>query len=432
MIILTPVKIGICGLGTVGIGTFNVLKRNINKIVYSAGKKIIIEQICACKTLFNKINFINKTNNIFDIVYNHNIDIVVELIGGCNIALKFVIESIKNGKHVVTANKYMIANYGTDIFSLANKKGVIVAFEAAVAGGIPIIKSLREGLVANSIKWLIGILNGTLNYILTSMHNEYKSFKKILLKAKLLGYAEFNHILDIEGIDVAHKLVILASIAYCIPLKIHQIYIEGISKIISDDIIYADKLGYKIKHLGISIINKYGLELRVHPTMIKKTCLISNINDINNAIEIMGDAVGSNFYSGIGAGSEPTASSIISDLINITSYINIKKKISFKDYIEKNIKILSMDNIITAYYLRIIASYPKYDLLSKIFEIFNVNKISIKSIYKKYIISKKLINIIIITNLVKELNMNISINNIELLDNVINSVYIRIGYLNNN
>jgi homoserine dehydrogenase len=295
---LKPVKVGICGLGTVGSGTFNVLERNAAEIARRAGRGIEVAQIAArrpnpkCNTGDTPI-----TADIFEVANNPEIDIVVELIGGYTLARELVLKAIENGKHVVTANKALIAVHGNEIFAKAREKGVIVAFEASVAGGIPVIKAIREGLAGNQINWLAGIINGTGNFILTEMREKGRTFEDVLKEAQELGYAEADPTFDVEGIDAAHKLTILASIAFGVPLQFDKAYTEGISRLTTADVNYAEALGYRIKHLGVARSTDSGIELRVHPTLIPADRLIANVNGVMNAVMVNGDAVGSTLYT---------------------------------------------------------------------------------------------------------------------------------------
>ena len=294
---MKPVKVGICGLGTVGGGTFNVLQRNATEIARRAGRGIEVAQIAtrhpnpACNLGMTPV-----TDDVFELVNNPEIDIIVELIGGYTLAKDVVLKAIENGKHVVTANKALIAVHGNEIFSAASAKGVMVAFEASVAGGIPIIKALREGLAANQIDWVAGIINGTGNFILTEMRDKGRTFEDVLAEAQALGYAEADPTFDVEGIDAAHKLTILASIAFGIPLQFDKAYTEGITKLTTADVNYAEALGYRIKHLGVARRTENGVELRVHPTLIPSDRLIANVNGVMNAVMVQGDAVGPTLY----------------------------------------------------------------------------------------------------------------------------------------
>ncbi|MFT7300782.1 MAG: homoserine dehydrogenase, partial [Porticoccus sp.] len=315
---LNSVKIGICGLGTVGSGVVNVLNRNAGEISARAGCQIVITQVGARRdNPACEFDDISVSRDIFEVADNPDIDILVELIGGTTVAKDLVFRAIENGKHVVTANKALIAEFGNEIFKAAKEKGVTVAFEAAVAGGIPIIKAIREGLSANRIEWLAGIINGTGNFILTEMRDKGRDFADVLKEAQALGYAEADPTFDVEGIDAAHKLVILASLAFGIPLQFEKVFTEGISKVDSQDVAYAQQLGYCIKHLGIARRSTYsdngGIELRVHPTLIPAKQLIANVDGVMNAVLVKGDAVGPTLYYGAGAGAEPTASSVIAD-----------------------------------------------------------------------------------------------------------------------
>src|SRR5574344_1646132 len=313
-----PVKVGICGLGTVGGGTFNVLKRNAEEIARRAGRGIEVAPIAArdanpqCDTTGTPI-----TGDVVEGACNPEIDIVIELIGGDTVARELVLKAIENGKHVVTANKALIAVHGNEIFAKAREKGVIVAFEGAVAGGIPVIKAIREGLSGNRINWLAGIINGTGNFILTEMREKGRTFEDVLKEAQALGYAEADPTFDVEGIDAAHKLTILASIAFGIPPQFDKAYTEGITPLTTADVNYAEALGYRIKHLGVARRTEAGIELRVHPTLIPADRLIANVNGVMNAVMVNGDAVGSTLYYGAGAGMEPTASSVIADIVDV-------------------------------------------------------------------------------------------------------------------
>ncbi len=315
---MKPVKVGICGLGTVGGGTFNVLQRNAEEIARRAGRGIEVAQIAVRTPNPNcQIAGTPTTSDVFAVATNPEIDIVVELIGGYTIARDLVLKAIEHGKHVVTANKALIAVHGNEIFAKAREKGVIVAFEAAVAGGIPVIKAIREGLSANRINWVAGIINGTGNFILTEMREKGRTFPDVLAEAQALGYAEADPTFDVEGIDAAHKLTILASIAFGIPLQFDKAYTEGITKLTTADVNYAEALGYRIKHLGVARSTAQGIELRVHPTLIPADRLIANVNGVMNAVMVNGDASGSTLFYGAGAGMEPTASSVVADLVDV-------------------------------------------------------------------------------------------------------------------
>lgn len=385
---MKPVKIGICGLGTVGSGTFNVIARNQREINARAGCEIIIEQVGArrdnpaCDTSNS-----NVSRDVFDVVNNPNIDIVVELIGGTSIAKDLVFKAIENGKHVVTANKALIAEFGNEIFAAADAKGVTVAYEAAVAGGIPIIKALREGLSANKIEWLAGIINGTGNFILTEMRDKGRDFADVLQEAQDLGYAEADPTFDVEGIDAAHKLVILASLAFGMPLQFDKVFTEGISKIEPQDVDFAEELGYSIKHLGITRQTEAGIELRVHPTMIPKTCLIANVDGVMNAVLVKGDAVGPTLYYGAGAGAEPTASSVIADVVDLARSFsapaeNRVSHLAFKADALQELPMLPIEECETAYYLRMQA-LDKPGVLLQVTTILSDSGLSIEAVIQK-------------------------------------------------
>ena len=317
---MKPISVGLLGIGTVGGGTFTVLERNREEISRRAGRAIAIT-VVAEKDMARANGIVAGRANVIDdafaVVNDPAIDIVVELIGGTKIAKELMLKAIENGKHVVTANKALLAQHGNEIFAAAQKKGVMVAFEAAVAGGVPIIKSLREGLAANRIEWIAGIINGTSNFILSEMREKGASFDDVLKQAQKLGYAEADPTFDIEGIDAAHKLTIMAAIGFGIPMQFAAAYTEGISKLTREDIQYAEQLGYRIKLLGITKRTPNGIELRVHPTLIPARRLIANVEGVMNAILVKGDAVGQTMYYGAGAGAEPTASAVVADLVDV-------------------------------------------------------------------------------------------------------------------
>lgn len=355
---MEQVNVGICGLGTVGSGTFNVLTRNLEQIQSRAGCNIQIQQVGARRdNPACDLSSTDVTRDIFEVVNNPDIDIVVELIGGTTVAKDIVLKAIENGKHVVTANKALIAEFGNEIFARAKDKGVVVAYEAAVAGGIPIIKAMREGLAGNKIEWLAGIINGTGNFILTEMGDKKRDFTDVLKEAQEKGYAEADPTFDVEGIDAAHKLVILASLAFAMPLQYDKVFTEGISKVETKDIEVADKLGYRIKHIGIARLVGDAVELRVHPTLIPKKRLIANVDGVMNAVLVNGDAVGPTLYYGPGAGAEPTASSVIADIVDVARHINTGASsfipaLGFDTVADK--KIVSIDDVETTYYLRLL------------------------------------------------------------------------------
>ncbi|QKI89189.1 homoserine dehydrogenase [Thiomicrorhabdus xiamenensis] len=356
-------KIGLLGLGTVGGGTVNILQNTLNEIERRLGHTIEIS-IIAVRDLNRArpvdTTGIQMTENPEDVVNHPDVDIVVELMGGTGLAKELVSQAIRNGKHVVTANKAMIAEFGNELFALADENNVIVNYEAAVAGGIPIIKALREGLAANKIEWLAGIINGTGNYILTEMEEPDADFDKVLKVAQELGYAEADPTFDVEGIDAAHKLTILASIAFGIELQFNKTYTEGISRITAEDIHFADQFGYKIKHLGIANRTENGFSLRVHPSLVKKDVLIANVNGVMNAVMVKGDHVGPTMYYGPGAGAGPTASAVVADIIDVirAQSMTVEDRIpglGFKADQLAQAPVESIDEIHSAYYLRCFA-----------------------------------------------------------------------------
>ena len=423
---MKPVKIGVLGLGTVGGGTVNVLTRNAEEIARRAGREIIVSRASARNLTQTRIcdtQNIALTADPFEIVNDPEIDIVVELIGGYDLAKQLVLTAIANGKHVVTANKALIALHGNQIFAEASKKGVMVMFEAAVAGGIPIIKAIREGLSGNRINWLAGIINGTGNFILTEMRDKGRDFADVLAEAQALGYAEADPTFDVEGIDAGHKLTILASIAFGIPLQFDKVFTEGITQITRDDVGYAEELGYRIKHLGIARKTEQGIELRVHPTLIPKRRLIANVNGVMNAVLVCGDAVGPTLYYGAGAGAEPTASAVVADLVDVVRAMtsdpeNRVPHLAFQADAIVDIPLLSADNIKTAYYLRLTAE-DKPGVLADVTRILAAHQISIEAlIQKEPQRGESSVPIIMLTQLTLEKEMNAAIAEIEALSTV--------------
>jgi homoserine dehydrogenase len=357
---MNPISVGLLGIGTVGGGTWNVLLRNQEEITRRAGRGIRITKV-ADKDLARAQQLVGGraavTADAQEVVSDPAIDIVVELIGGDTVALDLVLEAIGNGKHVVTANKALLATHGNEIFAAAQKKGVMVAFEAAVAGGIPIIKALREGLTANRIEWIAGIINGTSNFILSEMRDKGLAFSTVLAEAQRLGYAEADPAFDIEGIDAAHKLTIMSAIAFGIPMQFGKAYTEGITSLTQEDSRYAEQLGYRIKLLGITRRAAEGIELRVHPTLIPARRLIANVEGVMNAILVKGDAVGATMYYGAGAGAEPTASSVVADLVDVTRMHTSDPEhrvphLAFQPDQLSDTAILPMDEVVTSDYLR--------------------------------------------------------------------------------
>ncbi len=358
---MKPIQVGLLGIGTVGSGTFNVLKRNQEEIQRRAGRGIEITMVAdldVARAQGIVGEGVQVVNDARAVIANPEIDIVVELIGGYGIAKALVLEAIAAGKHVVTANKALLAVHGTEIFAAAQAKGVMVAFEAAVAGGIPIIKALREGLTANSIQWVAGIINGTTNFILSEMRDKGLDFDVVLQEAQRLGYAEADPTFDIEGVDAAHKATIMSAIAYGIPVQFDKAYVEGITKLGAADIKYAEQLGYRIKLLGIAKRAAQGIELRVHPSLVPSKRLIANVEGAMNAVMVQGDAVGTTLYYGKGAGSEPTASAVIADLVDIARLHtadpqNRVPHLAFQPSALSDLPVLPMSEVVTSYYLRL-------------------------------------------------------------------------------
>jgi len=424
---LKPVKIGILGLGTVGCGAVNVLIRNAEEISRRAGRGI--EVIHASVRSLKKTRDcdtadIMMTDQPMAVVNNPDIEVVVELIGGTTRARELVLKAIKNRKHVVTANKALIALHGNEIFAAAQEQGVIVAFEAAVAGGIPIIKALREGLTGNRINWLAGIINGTTNFILTEMREKGRDFADVLKEAQQLGYAESDPTFDIEGIDAAHKLSILAAIAFGVPLNFEAVYTEGITRIEGKDVTYAEQLGYRIKHLGLARRTEDGVELRVHPTLIPSGRLIANVDGVMNAVLVHGDAVGPTLYYGAGAGANPTASAVVADLVDIVRSLtadpeNRVPHLAFQaDRIATQIPMLSMNDIHTAYYLRVKVS-DEVGVLADIARIMANAGISIEAMNQKEPpVGVEEVDLILLTHTVQEKKLNQALDQIEALASV--------------
>lgn len=358
---MNPIQVGLLGMGTVGSGTFNVLQRNQEEIKRRAGRGIEVTMVAdldVAKAQALCGDHVKVVNDARQIIANPDIDIVVELIGGYGIAKALVLEAIAAGKHVVTANKALLAVHGTEIFAAAHAKGVMVAFEAAVAGGIPIIKALREGLTANSIQWVAGIINGTTNFILSEMREKGLDFDVVLKEAQRLGYAEADPTFDIEGVDAAHKATLMSALAFGIPVQFDKAYVEGITQLGAADIKYAEQLGYRIKLLGIAKRTGAGVELRVHPSLVPTQRLIANVEGAMNAVMVQGDAVGTTLYYGKGAGSEPTASAVIADLVDITRLhtadpLNRVPHLAFQPNAMSNLEILPMSEVVTSYYLRL-------------------------------------------------------------------------------
>jgi len=431
---MKPIKVGLLGVGNVGGGTFDVLERNQEEIRRRAGRSIEVVAVSARNLERAKTRTGGKVAvvaNPMDIVNNPDIDIVVELIGGYEQARELVLKAIENGKHVVTANKALLAVHGNEIFAAAQAKGVMVAFEAAVAGGIPIIKALREGLTANRIDWLAGIINGTTNFILSEMRDKGLDFATVLKQAQELGYAEADPTFDIEGVDAAHKATILAAIAFGIPVQFDKAHVEGISKLNAVDIKYAEQLGYRIKLLGIAkrakVGGKEGVELRVHPTLIPSKRLIANVEGAMNAVLVQGDAVGATLYYGKGAGSEPTASAVIADLVDITRLATADPEhrvphLAFQPNEMTNIEILPMSEVTTSYYLRMNVS-DQPGVLADLTRILADAGISIDAMLQKEPADGETrTDIIFLTHQTQEKNVSAAIAKMEGLSTVCGSV----------
>lgn len=417
-------NIGILGFGTVATGVADLIRENNAEITRRTGYEFSITNIFVRSLDRANPHNLPLTTNIDDILLNPEIDVVVELMGGIEPSLTYIQTALEQNKHVITANKALIATHGNELFKIAAAKGLMLMFEASVAGGIPVIKSLRESLIGNKIESLAGIINGTGNYILTEMKEKGRSFADALADAQALGYAEADPTFDVEGIDAAHKLTILASIAFGIPLQFDKVFIEGISNLQSEDIQYADQLGYTIKHLGIAKNLSNGIEIRVHPTLIPKTELISNVNGVMNAVLINGNAVGPVLSYGAGAGSKPTASSVLSDLADISRMLDANKEqyvpyLAFQNQALSNAPILPQAEICTAYYLRIKA-VDQPGVLSDITHILAHHDISIELMIQTKSVDDNLANIIMTTHETKEQSILDSIRQIEALANVKN------------
>lgn len=428
--VMKPIRVGLLGIGTVGSGTFNVLRRNQEEIRRRAGRAIEVVMVADLETERAKQMTGGSVEIVSDarlVVSDPDIDIVIELIGGDGIARELVMTAIANGKHVVTANKALLAKHGTEIFRAAEEKGVMVAFEAAVAGGIPIIKALREGLTANRIQWIAGIINGTTNFILSEMRDKGLDFDVVLKQAQALGYAEADPTFDIEGVDAAHKATIMSAIAFGVPVQFDKAYVEGITKLSATDIRYAEQLGYRIKLLGIARRVSAGIELRVHPTLIPATRLIANVEGAMNAVLVQGDAVGATLYYGKGAGAEPTASAVIADLVDITRLANADPEhrvpyLAFQSNEMADTPILPMSEVTTSYYLRMrVADKP--GVLADVTRILADASISIDAMLQKEAgEGETQTDLIILTHETKEKHADAAIAAIELLPTIAGKV----------
>ncbi len=426
---MESIKVGLLGLGVVGGGTWKVLARNAGEISRRAGRsievtRVAVRDIAKARTLLGQA--VELGTDPFEVVRDPSIDIVVELIGGDTLARELVLEAIAQGKHVVTANKALLAKHGTEIFAAASAKGVMVAFEAAVAGGIPIIKAMREGLTANRIEWVAGIINGTTNFILSEMRTRGLPFATVLTEAQKLGYAEADPTFDIEGVDAAHKLTLLASLAFGIPVQFDRAHIEGISKLDSVDIKLAERLGYRIKLLGITKRRSNGIELRVHPALVPSASLLANVEGAMNAVLVRGDAVGQTLYYGKGAGEEPTASAVVADLVDVTRLHTADPEhrvphLAFQPDAMADTPILSIEDVVTSYYLRMtVADQP--GVLADIARMLADAEISIGSMIQQPSDADGSADLIFLTHQALERNINAAIARIEALKFVRSSV----------
>ena len=424
---MKPINVGIIGLGVVGGGTAQVLRENADEISRRLGRDVRVtmvsrRDIAKAQEIIGTDDTITITTEAAEIVNHPDIDIVVELIGGTTIAKDMVMQAIDNGKHVVTANKMLLAEHGNEIFAAAAAKNVMVMFEAAVAGGIPIIKSLREGLAANNIQSIAGIINGTSNFILTEMREKGSAFADVLKQAQALGYAEADPTFDIEGHDAGHKITIMSALAFGTPVNFDACYLEGISKLDSRDIKYAEELGYRIKLLGITRKSAKGIELRVHPTLIPESRLIANVNGVMNAVRVDADMVGETLYYGAGAGALPTASAVVADIIDISRLItadtgNRVPHLAFQPSQVKPQNMLPMDEISSSYYLRVEAD-DKPGVLGQIANLLAKEGVSIEALIQKGVIDKTIAEIVILTHSTVEKHIKAAIAAIEALESV--------------
>lgn len=421
---LKPVKVGILGLGTVGSSVFNLLNDNAIEIARRVGRTIEVAHIGARRDNPDcDLSSVTVSRDLKDVLEDDSIDIVVELIGGTTLALELVLKAIAQGKHVVTANKALIAEHGNEIFAAAQEKGVTVTFEAAVAGGIPIIKSIREGLSANHIEWVAGIINGTGNFILTEMRDKGRDFADVLTEAQALGYAEADPTFDVEGIDAAHKLAILGSIAFGVPLQFSKVYTEGISDITPQDVQYAADFGYQIKHLGITRKVEAGVELRVHPTLIPSSRIIANVDGVMNAVLVKSDKTGATLYYGPGAGGDPTASAVVADVVDVARVLtadptNRVPHLAFQPDALADTPILSMDEVETGYYLRLSVA-DKPGVLAHVTGILSNKGISIQAVMQQEASTEEgVVPVVILTHTVLEKEMNAALVEIEALPEI--------------
>lgn len=427
---MNPIKLGLLGLGTVGYGAFQVLARNQEEIQRRAGRGIEITKV-AVRNVERARGLVGQaavvTGDPFEVVNDPDIDVVVETIGGYDLTKELVLKAIENGKHVVTANKALLAVYGNEIFAAARKANVMVAFEAAVAGGIPIIKALREGLTANRIQWIAGIINGTTNFILSEMRDKGIDFDVALADAQRLGYAEVDPTFDIEGVDAAHKLTLMSAIAFGVPVQFDRAYIEGITKLSALDIKYAEELGYRIKLLGITRRAEAGIELRVHPTLIPAKRLIANVEGAMNAVLVQGDAVGATLYYGKGAGAEPTASAVVADIVDVTRLQTADPEhrvphLAFQHDALSNTPVLPIGEVTTSYYLRL-RVVDRAGVMAELTRILADLDISIDALLQKESREgEHQTDIIILTHQTQEKHINAAIAKIEAMETVLSKV----------
>jgi homoserine dehydrogenase len=409
------VRVGICGLGTVGSGTFNLIGKNSAEIARRTGALVKVTHVgCRRDHPDCDLSGVKVSRDVLEVVRDPDVDIVLELIGGTDTAMDLVVEAIANGKHVVTANKALIALHGMDLLEQAAQKNLSLRFEAAIAGGIPIVKALTEGLAGNEINFVAGIINGTTNYILTEMEQAgNRDFGDVLSEAQALGYAEADPTFDVEGIDAAHKLTLLSSMAFGVPINFAAIYTEGISEITSADIKYAAELGYRIKHLGITRKTDQGVELRVHPTLLKRDAMLAQVNGVMNAVLVGSDAAGETMYVGAGAGSGPTASSVLTDVIDIVKN-GESAGLGFQLEALQSLPMLGMDDVVSAYYLRLrVQDVP--GVMARISTILSQGNISIESLIQKDVRAGE-VPIVIVTNEVQERALNLAITEIEAME----------------
>ncbi len=423
---MKPVNVGMLGLGTVGAGVANILERNADVITRRAGREIQITRVAARhldRPRSCRLEGFQLTTDPFEVVDDPDVEIVVELIGGYEPARELVLRALENGKHVVTANKALIALHGNEIFARARETGVTVAFEAAVAGGIPIIKAIREALTGNRIEWVAGIINGTSNYILTEMFYEGREFGEVLAEAQRLGYAEADPSFDVEGIDAAHKLTILASIAFGIPLQYDKVHIEGIDHITREDVAWAQELGFRIKHLGLAFHVEHGYTLRVHPTLLPIRHMLANVDGVMNAVMVKGDAVGQTMYYGAGAGSEPTASAVVADMVDVVREFSLEPEsrvpyLAFHSHALSEGAVLSMREVETAYYLRLFAR-DEPGVLADVTRVLGDRGISIEAVIQKQPEpGVDHIPVILLTHRVSEGQMDAAIEQLENLERI--------------